>query len=87
MGIANHVKINSNLEEPFPLEPDPVRWRELFPLPVQHQAGLSVVSARRRRARVRGNVERTNSVIQVLNEMRRFFMFLMPQKCATSSTA
>ena len=47
------------------------RWRELFPIPpcqVPYQAGLST-SARRRRARVRGLVERINSIIQTLNEM------------------
>lgn len=48
------------------------RWRELFPLPLcddaGHEAGLSV-SARRRRAKVRGTVERVKSIIKILNEM------------------
>lgn len=48
------------------------RWRELYPIPlcdpVPHQAGLST-SARRRRARVRDSVDKTNSIIQTLNEM------------------
>ena len=72
LGLASGTDFNSHLQEPSPLRPDQERWRELFPLPlcepVPHQAGLSV-SSRRRKAKVRSNVERTNEVIKVLNEM------------------
>ena len=69
-----HACSTENLNEHGPSShpDDSERWRELFPLPlcepVAHEAGLSV-SARRRRAKVRNSVDRTNSVISSLNEM------------------